>query len=105
MGPPQSIPKKGKGAAIVVLMSEDEDGSPQGQPADADMDIDAETNDVEDGEEANIIESQGEEEGEEEDEEEDEELVDQMAVEDEELRQDTKGLDPHNPQADVNENV
>jgi hypothetical protein len=54
MGPPQSIPKKGKGTATVVPMSEDEDGNTQGQPADADMDVDAEMNDVEDGEEADV---------------------------------------------------
>jgi hypothetical protein len=48
-----------------------------------------------------------EEEGEEDEDEEegDEELVDQMAVEDEELRRDTKGLDLHNPRADVEEDV
>jgi len=101
MGPPQSIPKKGKGAAIIVPMSEDEDGNIQSQPTDADMDVDAEMNDAEDVDEADANESQGEDEGEEED----EELVDQMAVEDEELRRDTKALDLHNPQADLDEDV
>ena len=108
MGPPQTIPKKGKGLATVVPMSEDEDGNTQGQSAAADMDIDAEMNDVEEGEDADAVESQGEEEGDEDedegeegDEEEPEELVDQMTVEDEELRQDTKGLDLQNPRADV----
>ena len=106
MGPPQSIPKKGKGAAIVMPMSEDEDGSAQGQPPDADMDVDAEMNDALEGEEVDAVESQGEDEGEEEDEEEeDEEVVDHMTVEDEELRRDTKGLDLHNPQAGVGEDV
>lgn len=105
MGPPQSIPKKGKGVAIVVPISENEDGSIQGQPTDADMDVDAEMNDAEDADETN--ESQGEDEGEEDEgeEEEDEELVDQMAVEDEELRQDTKGIDLHNPQADEDKDI
>ena len=101
MGPPQSIPRKGKGAAIIVPMSEDEDGNIQGQPADADMDVDAEMNDAEDVDEADANESQGEEEGEEED----EELVDQMAVEDEELRRDTKALNLRNPQADLDEDA
>ena len=93
MGPPQSIPKKGKGVSVVVPMSEDEDGNTQGPPAEADMDVDAEMNDPDDGD---INESQGEdgEEGEEEEEEE-EELVDQMTVEDEEIRRDTKGLELH----------
>jgi len=107
MGPPQSIPKKGKGPATVVPMSEDEDGNTQ--PTEGDMDIDAEMNDVEEGEDADVVESQGEEEGEEEedegeegDEEEPElEIVDEMTVEDEELRQDTKGLDLQKSRADV----
>jgi len=107
MGPPQSIPKKGKGAAAVVPMSEDEDGNTQDQLDDTDMNVDAEKNDVEGAEEADVNESQGEDEGEEgeDEDEEDEELVDQMAVEDEELHQDTKGLDLHNPRADVVEDV
>lgn len=107
MGPPQFVPKKGKGAAAVVPMSKDEDGNTQSQPTDADMDVDAEMNDAEDVDEANANESQGEDEGEEDEgeEEEDEEPVDQMAVEDEELRRETKGLDLHNPQADVDEDV
>ena len=101
MGPPQSIPKKGKGAATVVPMSEDEDGNAQGQPADAEMDVDAEMNDAEDVDEADANDSQGEEEGEDDD----EELVDEMAVEGEELHRDTKALDLHNPRADVDEDV
>jgi len=111
MGPPQSIPKKGKGPATVVPMSEDDDGNAQGQPAEAEMDIDAEMDDVEEGEDADAVESQGEEgeeeedEGEEGDEEEPEELVDQMTVEDEELRRDTKGLELQNPRADMEEDV
>lgn len=106
MGPPQAIPKKGKGAAAIVPMSEGEDGNTQGELADADMDVDAETNDGEGGEEAEVIESQGEDEGEEEDgEEEDEDEVDQVMVEGEELRRDTKGLDLHDPQADMEEDV
>ena len=107
MGPPQSIPKKGKGAGAVVPMSEDEDGSTQGQPAEAEMDIDAEMNDVEDNEEADVIESQGEDEGEddEDEEEEEEEPADQMAVENEELRRDTKELDLHDPRVDADGDV
>ncbi|KAF9653593.1 histone-fold-containing protein [Thelephora ganbajun] len=103
MGPPQSIPKKGKGAAMVVPISEGEDGNTQGQPADADMDVDTEMNDMDDAEEADVNGSQGEE-GEEDEDEENEELVDQMAVEDEELR-DTKGLDLRDPRVEVDENV
>lgn len=105
MGPPQTIPKKGKGAAVVVPMSEDEEGSAQGQPADADMDVDAEMNDVEDDEEAEVAESQGEEEGEDDEDEDDDGSADQMTVEDEELRQDTKGLDLHDPQAGADEDI
>jgi len=110
MGPPQSIPKKGKGPAIIVPMSEDEDGNAQGQPAETDMDIDAEMNDVEGGEEVDVVESQGDEEGDEEGDEGEEgeeevELVDQMTVEDDELRQDTKGLDLRNPRGDVEGDV
>lgn len=107
MGPPQSIPKKGKGTAAVVPMSEDGGGNAQVQPAGADVDFDAEMNDIEDGEGADAKESQGEEEGEEEEEEEDEdeELVDQMAVEDEEVRRDTKGLDLQNQPAEGDEDT
>jgi len=100
MGPPQTIPKKGKGTAIVVPMSEDEDGHPQGQPTEASMDVDGEND-----EEADVNESQGENDGEDEDEEEEEELVDQMAVEDEEIRRDIKGFDLHNQPADGDEDV
>jgi len=107
MGPPQTIPKKGRGVAIVVPTSEGEDGNAQGQSTDADMDVDAEMNDAGDADGADANESQGEDEGEgdEGEEEEDEELVDQMAVEDEEHRQDTKELDLHDPRADVDEGV
>lgn len=106
MGPPQTIPKKGKAAAVAVPMSEDEDEKTQSKPADADIDVDAEMNNVEDGEEADGNESQEEDEGEEEEEEEEEEeLVDQMVVEDEEIRQDSKGLDSHNQPADGDEDV
>jgi len=105
MGPPQFVPKKGKGAATVVPMSKDEGGNTQSQPTDADMDVDAEMNDAEDVDEADANESQGEDEEDEGEEEEEEELVDQMAVEDEELRRETKELDLHNPQADVDEDV
>jgi len=101
MGPPQSIPKKGKGAAIVVPTSEDENENTRDQPTDGDMDVDAEMNDAEDVAEADANESQEEDEGEEED----EELIDQMEVEDEELRQDTKALDLRNPRADAEEDV
>jgi DNA polymerase epsilon subunit 3 len=100
MGPPQSIPKKGKGAAVVVPMSEDEDGHAQGQISEANMDVDAEMDVAENDDDADANESQGEEEGEEDEEEEEEELVDQMAVEDEEVRQDTQGLDIHGQPVD-----
>ena len=105
MGPPQSIPKKGKGAAVIAPMSEEE-AHTQGQPADSNMDVDAEMDDVENGEEADVNESSGEEEetGEEE-EEEDEELADQMAMEDEEVRRDIKGLDLPNQPADGDEDA
>lgn len=105
MGPPQSIPKKGKGAAVAVPMSEDEDGHSQGQPADPNIDVDAEMNEVENGEEADVNESQREDEGEEDEEEEDEELVDQVVMEDEEVRRDTMGLDLHNQPADGGEDI
>lgn len=105
MGPPQIIPKKGKGTAVVVPMSEDEDGHSQGQPPEASMDVDAEMNDGENDEEADVNESQGEDDGEDEEEEEEEELIDQMAVEDEEIRRDTKGFDLHNQPADGDEDV
>ena len=104
MGPPQSIPKKGKGTTTVVPMSQGGENT-QGQPADTDMDVDAEMDDVDDVDEANGNESREEDEDDEGEEEEDEEPVDQMAVEDEELRRDTEGLDLHNPQPDMDKDV
>lgn len=107
MGPPPSIPKKGKGTGIVAPTSEDEDGNTQSQPTGADMDVDAEMNDVEDDEEADAVESQGEDEGEEDEDEgeEEDESGNPMTVEDEELRRDTIGLDLHNPPAGMDEEV
>ena len=108
MDPPQSIPKKGKGAAIVAPMSEDEDEPTRSLTADINIDIDAEMNDIENDEDADVNETQGEEEGEEDEEEEedeDEEPVDQMVVEDEEVRRDTGGLDLHDEPVDGDEDV
>jgi len=104
MGPPLTIPKKGKGTAAVMPTSEDGGEDAQGQPAGAEMDFDAEMNEIDDGEDADAKESQEEDEGDEE-EDEDEELVDQMAVEDEEVHRDTKGLDLHNQPAHGNEDI
>lgn len=107
MGPPQSVPKKGKNAAVAVQMSDDDDDDEhnQDQPADSNMDVDAEMSDVENGEGVDVNESQEEEQGEEDEEEEDEELVDQTAEEDEEVRRDTEGLDLHNQPADGDEDI
>lgn len=106
MGPPQSIPKKGKSAAVVAPMSEDEGGHSRGQSVDANIDVDAEMNDIENGEEADVNESQGEEdEGDEDEEEEDQDIVDQMAMEVETVHRDSEGLDLSNQLADRDEDI